>query len=148
MSPRKRPRRVVEDGERGGRSRLAPQPAAVGEGYVRYSKAQTGVFPLPKPRLVLEILMTVCLVAISVSCVRQAKPDWAAAQSANPLHTPLSGKRCDLFEDKQGITHIKAEDELGLYACWGYVHGRDRAFQVEFFRARPLERDPRRGFSD
>src|SRR4051812_48789078 len=42
--------------------------------------------------------------------------------------------RCEVYEDSQGLTHAKAPDETGAFACMGYVHARDRAWQMDYFR--------------
>lgn len=41
---------------------------------------------------------------------------------------------CDLWKDSNSITHARAESEVGAYACLGFVHARDRAFQMDFLR--------------
>lgn len=41
---------------------------------------------------------------------------------------------CNLWEDAQGISHIQAQSDLNAYACFGYIHGRDRAWEIDFLR--------------
>lgn len=41
---------------------------------------------------------------------------------------------CALWEDSQGISHLKAETESAAYACFGYIHGRDRAWEMDYLR--------------
>src|SRR4051794_32714265 len=45
-----------------------------------------------------------------------------------------SAHRCEIYEDSQGLTHAKAPDEVGAFACMGFLHGRDRAWQMDYFR--------------
>lgn len=42
---------------------------------------------------------------------------------------------CHLWEDEQQITHIHAGDEVSAVRCMGYLHGRDRLWQMDFFRS-------------
>lgn len=41
---------------------------------------------------------------------------------------------CNLWEDPQGISHIQANTDAAAYACLGYIHSRDRAWQMDFLR--------------
>lgn len=41
---------------------------------------------------------------------------------------------CNLWEDAQGISHIQADTDPAAYACLGYIHSRDRAWQMDFLR--------------
>ncbi|MBY0515906.1 MAG: penicillin acylase family protein [Bacteriovoracaceae bacterium] len=43
-------------------------------------------------------------------------------------------QRCDLWEDSQRITHARVADEKGFAYCFGYLHGRDRAWMMDHFR--------------
>ncbi|MFZ9596269.1 MAG: penicillin acylase family protein [Bdellovibrionia bacterium] len=52
----------------------------------------------------------------------------------NPLQSRLQGQKCQIWDDEQGISHIHSEDSLKSVACLGLLHGRDRAFQMDFFR--------------
>jgi penicillin amidase len=52
----------------------------------------------------------------------------------NLLKNELQAKECQLFDDVDGIPHIKAESELEAYACWGFIQTRDRAAQMELLR--------------
>ncbi len=45
--------------------------------------------------------------------------------------TPAS---CEIWDDEQGIPHIHAADTLSGIACLGYIHGRDRAWEMDFFK--------------
>jgi penicillin amidase len=56
------------------------------------------------------------------------------AQEQNLLKDELALKSCQLFDDKDGIAHIKAENEIVSYACWGYIQARDRAGQMDYLR--------------
>jgi len=53
----------------------------------------------------------------------------AATQSTSPA----SGT-CDIWDDQNSIPHIRTKDELTGFACFGYVHGRDRIWQMDFYR--------------
>ncbi|MBY0472413.1 penicillin acylase family protein [bacterium] len=46
----------------------------------------------------------------------------------------LKGKECQIWQDTQGISHLRAESETVVFGCLGYLHGRDRAFQMDFLR--------------
>lgn len=48
---------------------------------------------------------------------------------------------CQLWEDRQRITHIKAGDELASTYCFGYIHARDRAWQLDYFRRTAMGRN-------
>jgi penicillin amidase len=50
------------------------------------------------------------------------------------------GARCDMWEDAQRITHVRAADETQGTYCMGYLHGRDRAWQMDHFRRVALGR--------
>lgn len=41
---------------------------------------------------------------------------------------------CNIWEDTQEISHIQADSDLNAYACFGYIHGRDRAWEIDFLR--------------
>ena len=52
----------------------------------------------------------------------------------NPLQKELTGKTCQFWEDSQHIPHFKAEEENVGFACLGYLHGRDRSWQMDLMR--------------
>ncbi len=54
-------------------------------------------------------------------------------ETYNPLSAQLQGKSCAIYEEP-GVTHSKADNELGALACLGYLHARDRAWQMDFLR--------------
>lgn len=54
--------------------------------------------------------------------------------SQSPAHAFVQGQSCDLWEDPEQISHVKASDERVAYACFGYLHGRDRAWQLDFLK--------------
>ena len=60
--------------------------------------------------------------------------DLKASEGVNPVESFLHGKSCELWDDEQGIPHIHATEEKVGIACLGYIHARDRAWQMEFFR--------------
>lgn len=53
--------------------------------------------------------------------------------TTNPLAAELQGKGCTIYEEST-VTHAKADSELGAFACLGFMHGRDRAWQMDFLR--------------
>ncbi len=63
-----------------------------------------------------------------------------AVPPLNPLSHALAGRACRIFEDAQGIPHARPERSKGLAeadvaaACMGYLHGRDRGWEMDFFR--------------
>lgn len=52
----------------------------------------------------------------------------------NPLNETLGQSTCDLWRDPEGITHARAKTEYGAYACLGFIHARDRGFQMDYLR--------------
>ena len=64
------------------------------------------------------------------------------AHSTDPLKSPLkpsdsfflAGEKCQIWDDEQGISHASAPDELSGVACMGYLHARDRLWQMDYFR--------------
>lgn len=54
----------------------------------------------------------------------------------NPLARELKGKACEIWEEgeKDKLPHVKGESEKLAYACLGFVHGRDRAWQMDHLR--------------
>jgi penicillin amidase len=57
----------------------------------------------------------------------------ATPEALNPLNAQLKDSTCQIYEES-GVTHAKAQNEIGAFACLGYLHGRDRAWQMDFFR--------------
>lgn len=41
---------------------------------------------------------------------------------------------CETFEDVNGVIHFRAADELETFRCFGWVHGRNRGWQMDFLR--------------
>jgi penicillin amidase len=73
----------------------------------------------------IQLLLSLCL---GVSPSAQAAPALS-----------MVGKQCDVYDDDQHIPHVrvKAADpqaELTGIACLGYIHGRDRSWQMDYFR--------------
>ncbi len=52
----------------------------------------------------------------------------------NPLQPEFSGKQCLQFLDASEVTHLKAETDDLAYACMGWVHAKNRAFQMDYLR--------------
>ena len=57
-----------------------------------------------------------------------------AGDQNNPVAASLSGKNCRIWDDPQGIPHVFADSDQLALACLGYVHARDRAWQMDFYR--------------
>jgi acyl-homoserine lactone acylase PvdQ len=60
--------------------------------------------------------------------------DPLAPPYTNPIEETLKGKPCEIWDDEQGIPHIHATEERVGIACLGYVHARDRAWQMDYFK--------------
>ena len=41
---------------------------------------------------------------------------------------------CEFWQDEQGLPHVHTGDELTSLTCLGYLHGRDRMWQMDYFR--------------
>lgn len=46
----------------------------------------------------------------------------------------IQANDCKIWTDHQRITHVNANDQEGATYCFGYLHGRDRAWQLDYFR--------------
>lgn len=57
-----------------------------------------------------------------------------SAIETNALKNELKTQNCELYDDADGISHIKTESESAAYACWGFVQARDRAAQMDYLR--------------
>ncbi|MBI5117382.1 penicillin acylase family protein [Candidatus Poribacteria bacterium] len=73
------------------------------------------------------------LVAIVISV---ANGNWATAEEVVRLEKNLGGLRenVEVITDKFGIPHIYAKDEADAMFALGYVHARDRLWQMDFSR--------------
>jgi penicillin amidase len=60
----------------------------------------------------------------------------ATPPHANTPPTPLPGLRGEAWvaQDRFGITHIQADDRYDLYFLQGWIHARDRLFQMDVWR--------------
>ncbi len=45
---------------------------------------------------------------------------------------------CELYRDALRIPHLKISDEKNISYCFGYMHGRDRAWMMDYFRRSAL----------
>ncbi len=45
---------------------------------------------------------------------------------------------CELYRDAMRIPHLKISDEKNFSYCFGYMHGRDRAWMMDYFRRSAL----------
>jgi penicillin amidase len=60
-------------------------------------------------------------------------------QSINEISLELKSNsiknlNCELFDDSDGIAHIKTNSEIAGYACLGFIQARDRAAQMDYLR--------------
>ncbi len=65
----------------------------------------------------------------AVALVFASSPSVLAVDGA---HEPIS--ICSHWVDEQEVVHLKSRDQRSLFACLGYYHGKQRAWQMEFFR--------------
>jgi penicillin amidase len=65
---------------------------------------------------------------------RLAQAETDAVQTK--VQGALKGSICEHYTDDQGIPHFlaKKQSRLGYYACFGYAHGRERAWQMDQVR--------------
>ncbi len=59
---------------------------------------------------------------------------WALGVSFFVLPALSHATHCELFEDSLRIPHAKAATNRDATYCFGYLHGRDRAWQMDYFR--------------
>lgn len=57
-----------------------------------------------------------------------------AENTPNPQSQTLSGQICKFWKDPQGLTHVRATQDALSIACWGYLHARDRIWEMDFLR--------------
>ena len=72
------------------------------------------------------LVATVLLAALAI---RIARISGVASEDVVTLQVLASG-----HVDAAGVFHAKGSDELSTYACFGFVHGRERAFQIDYLR--------------
>lgn len=48
--------------------------------------------------------------------------------------TLLANTRCPARYDEMGIPHVEAQSDENFYYCFGYFHGSDRAWEMDYFR--------------
>lgn len=58
----------------------------------------------------------------------------AHSATQNPIVSTLAGKKCEIYEGSLEISHVRAVDDSMVFACFGYLHGRDRAWQMDYLR--------------
>ncbi len=80
---------------------------------------------LPPPRLP-RFLITLVFTSFTAILLRPL------AQSAD--------LRCQIWEDPDSISHLRAQNETGAYACLGYLQARDRGWQMDHLRRIALGR--------
>ncbi|MFP5492263.1 MAG: penicillin acylase family protein, partial [Bacteriovoracia bacterium] len=50
------------------------------------------------------------------------------------VFSSFAAERCEVWEDPQRITHVRAQSEESFSYCFGYLHGRDRSWMMDHFR--------------
>jgi len=101
----------------------------------------------PRLRILLRILAAALLLA-PLGCVsaprqnRAANPatQLAPAPRQSVLHVPGTLLPATILLDTRGVPHISARTEDDLAFAMGYMHGRDRRFQMELIRMDSLGR--------
>lgn len=63
---------------------------------------------------------------------------WLTAVFCSLLSLSAWANRCEVWEDAQRISHVRVGDERGFTYCFGYLHGRDRAWMMDHFRRTAL----------
>lgn len=81
----------------------------------------------------LVFILSLLLLLAVISTVIFRLGDVALAVG-NPFEDQLKGKICETWQDTQGIAHARAGNKDLAFACLGYFHGRDRAWQLDFFK--------------
>ncbi|HLE00126.1 MAG TPA: penicillin acylase family protein [Bdellovibrionota bacterium] len=81
-----------------------------------------------------KLVIPRALLVVAIGLGISARVVKSEAARENPLVATLQGKKCDLFDDSQGIPHIRGESENVAISCLGYIHARDRLFEMDFFR--------------
>lgn len=77
--------------------------------------------------------MPAALAFLAVLCVAVLQP---AAALAAPLELPGLHAAVTVVRDGAGIVHVRASDEHDLFLAQGWVHARDRLFQLDVTRRR------------
>src|SRR4051812_12457610 len=77
--------------------------------------------PLAKKLKRLGLLLG-ALLALSIAWMAMHRPKAPAGNESNPLRATLSAQNCELWQDPDGLSHLRGADELGAYACLGWVH--------------------------
>lgn len=54
------------------------------------------------------------------------------------LSFSLKANVCELYRDSKRIPHLRITDEKNFSYCFGYMHGRDRAWMMDYFRRTAL----------
>ena len=74
--------------------------------------------------IIVRVFGVALLGALAAGCARKA---WKAPGAA-------LGESCRVWRDSQGIAHAQTATTRAAYACLGFLHGRDRAFQLDYLR--------------
>lgn len=77
----------------------------------------------------LAACLVACLMAILQGCAIEPPP-----KIVNPVAHRLKGKTCESYRDEFGVSHFRTTDPLVTFACFGLAHGKDRAWQMDWFR--------------
>lgn len=81
-------------------------------------------------RLALFLILPISLVAVAGTLwLRTSLPGLSENIALRSLENPV-----DIIHDSNGIPHINAESTEDAYRALGFVHARDRLFQMDFMR--------------
>jgi len=80
--------------------------------------------------LFLILILGFSLITCSTSPIRFASENRAN----NPLAERLAKVTCDVWRDPDGVPHTRSTSEQAAYSCLGYLHGKDRAFHLDYIR--------------
>ncbi len=71
-----------------------------------------------------------CLLVTGCSEIPGEKPITMPVEYASKFR----GLTAKVWQDSNQHTHVKSETDLGMTIALGYVHGRDRAWQLDYYR--------------
>lgn len=77
-----------------------------------------------------------CILAGSGGAWAEGAGSPGLSSSEQPLTLPGLRAPVRIVEDRYGIPHVLAENELDLFLAVGYLHARDRLFQMDVSRRR------------
>ena len=81
-------------------------------------------------RLISKFLLSFLLLGTTACSLEPRIPDRPETSTAvYEVGTEIA----TITRDEFNIAHIQAKDEKSLMAAWGYVHGMDRLWQMDFY---------------